>query len=207
MIRRLRPYHLAVLLLCAGSLAFSQTGGQPGQKQITVHFDSPQTQIHWTLGDLLHTVHGTFQLKGGVVTFDPANGAAEGELLVDLDSGDSGNKTRDQLMKKNVLETTTYPEAIYHPEKVSGSLKSASLKSGSTQQLTVDGTFTIHGKDHPLQLIVSVQMTDPTHLTATTHFVVPYVAWGMKDPSTFVLRVGKKVDVDVKAQGSVEGIE
>ena len=106
-----------------------------------------------------------------------------------------------------MLETTTYPEAIYHPEKVSGSLKPASLKSGSTQQLTVNGTFTIHGKDHPLQLIVSVQMTDPTHLTATTHFVVPYVAWGMKDPSTLVLRVGKKVDVDVKAQGSVEGIE
>jgi len=202
MIRRLRRYPIAGLLFCAGSLALSQTGAQPGQKQITVHFDSSQTQIHWTLGDVLHTVHGTFQLKGGVVTFDPANGAAEGELLVDLDSGDSGNKTRDQLMKKNVLETTTYPEAIYHPEKISGS-----LKSGSTQQLTIDGTFTIHGKDHPSQLVVSAQMIDPAHLTATTHFVVPYVAWGMKDPSTLVLRVGKKVDVDVKAQGSVEGIE
>lgn len=202
MIREIRRNGLVAILLCAGSLAFAQTSSQPTRKQITVHFDSSQTQIHWTLSDLLHTVHGTFQLKGGVVTFDPATGAAEGELLVDLDSGNSGNKTRDGLMKRNVLETTTYPEAIYHPEKVSGS-----LKSGSTQQLTVNGTFTIHGKDHPLQLIVSAQATDPAHLTATTHFVVPYVAWGMKDPSTLVLRVGKQVDVNVKAQGAVEGLK
>jgi polyisoprenoid-binding protein YceI len=206
MIRKFRRYGLPGLLLCAGSLAFAQASAQPdstpGPKQITVHFDSSQTRILWTLRDLLHTVHGTFQLKGGVLTFDSATGAAEGELLVDLDSGDSGDKTRDRLMKKNVLETTTYPEAIYHPEKISGS-----LKPGSVQQLTIDGTFTIHGKDHPLQLVASAQMTDPTHVTATAHFVVPYVAWGMKDPSTFLLRVGKQVEVDVKAQGTVEGLQ
>ena len=104
-------------------------------------------------------------------------------------------------MKQNVLETTTYPQAIFHPEKVTGS-----LHTGATQQITVDGTFTIHGKDHPLRLIVSTQMTAAGTLTATTHFVVPYVAWGMRDPSTFVLRVEKQVKVDVTATGSVEGL-
>lgn len=188
----------SLLLLALVQPLFPQTA----QKGITVHLDPAQTQIRWTLGDVLHTVHGSFRLKGGVVTFDPATGAAEGELLVDLDSGDSGNATRDGLMKKNVLETATYPQAIFHPEKVSGM-----LRAGSTQQLTVNGTFTIHGKDHPLQLIVSAQSTDPSHVVATTHFVVPYVAWGMKDPSTLVLRVGKQVDVVVKLQGTVEGLQ
>jgi hypothetical protein len=43
------------------------------------------------------------------------------------------------------------------------------------------------------------------HYTATAHFVVPYVKWGMKNPSTFVLRVSEKVDIDVRlvAQAAV----
>ncbi|HEX4004963.1 MAG TPA: YceI family protein [Acidobacteriaceae bacterium] len=174
---------------------------QTSEKKITVHLDPALTQIHWTLGDVLHTVHGTFALKSGIVVFDPKTGAANGEMLVDLDTGASGDDIRDGRMKRNILETATYPQAIFHPEKVSGT-----LRAGAAQTMTVDGTFTIHGKDHPLRLVVSAQMSGPGQITATTHFSVPYVAWGMKDPSTFVLRVGKRVDVDVTATGTVDGL-
>ncbi len=194
------PRHIitvCALLLSVYPLLFAQ---EPS-RSVTLHFDPAHAQIHWTLGNVIHTVHGTFQLKGGVVSFDPATGAAEGELLVDLDSGASGNTTRDRNMKKNVLESQTYPEAIYHPEKVSGT-----LRSGPVQSLTIDGTFTIHGKDHPLRLIVSSQMTSASGVHLTTHFVVPYVQWGMKDPSTLVLRVNKQVSIDVSADASVEGL-
>jgi phage host-nuclease inhibitor protein Gam len=34
--------------------------------------------------------------------------------------------------------------------------------------------------------------------TATAHFQIPYVKWGMKNPSTFVLRVGNNVDLSVR---------
>ncbi len=40
-------------------------------------------------------------------------------------------------------------------------------------------------------------------VTATAKFSVPYVAWGMKDPSNLVLRVDKIVDVDVTLAGTL----
>ena len=168
-------------------------------KKITLHLDPTKTEIRFTLSDVLHTVHGTFAMKSGTIAYDPATGHAEGEVVVELDSGNSGSPTRDRLMKENILQTATFREAIFRPETVS-----AAPKPGADQQITVDGIFTIHGKDHPLRLVMTVRMTSPDHLTATTEFGVPYVAWGMKDPSTFVLRVEKQVIVDVAAEGTVD---
>ena len=197
---KLSRFRIGGTMVVAALLLLSYcAAAQTALPKITVHLDPAQTEIYWTLSDVLHKVHGTFRLKGGVVVFDPATGAADGEMLVDLESGESGSGGRDRAMKKNVLETATYPQAIYHPEKVKG------WSAGSAQQkLTIDGMFTIHGKDHPLELTVDVQMDGSQHVTATTHFKVPYVAWGMKDPSTFVLRVGKEVDVDVAAKGTLD---
>jgi polyisoprenoid-binding protein YceI len=172
---------------------------QSQPRPIILHFDAAHTRISWTLDDLFHTVHGSFQLKGGLVSFNPAIGAAEGEFLVDLDTGNSGSAARDSRMKSDVLEAQTYPEAIFHPEKISGT-----LHQGSAQKVTVDGTFTIHGHDHPLRMVVSAQMTDATHVHLTTRFAVPYAQWGMKDPSTAILRVGKDVSVDVVADATLE---
>jgi len=72
-------------------------------QQITVNLDPAQTKIEWTLGDVLHTVHGTFKLKSGSVTFDPKSGDASGEIIVDATSGESGNHARDQKMHKEIL--------------------------------------------------------------------------------------------------------
>jgi polyisoprenoid-binding protein YceI len=170
-------------------------------QKITVHLDPANTRIHWTLSDPLHSVHGTFALKGGLITVDPQTGMAQGEVLVDVASGQSGGAARDKRMHNEVLESAKFPQAIFHPEAVVGT-----IQAGSSQNVTVKGTFTIHGSDHPLELNMSLQI-DGSDVVATTHFALPYVAWGMKDPSTFLLHVGKQVDVDVVAKGSVEGLK
>jgi polyisoprenoid-binding protein YceI len=103
-------------------------------------------------------------------------------------------------MQNEVLESSKYPQAFFHPVKFSGN-----LKAGGTQNVTVGGTFNIHGADHPLTLQIAVRL-DGQEATATTHFTISYVAWGMKDESTFLLKVDKEVTVDVVAWGTVEGL-
>jgi polyisoprenoid-binding protein YceI len=194
MISKIR-YVLAAAVL---SLLVASASAQSSPSKMTLHFDPATTKINWTLKDILHTVRGTFHLKSGVLVFDETAGTADGELIVETASAESGNNARDERMKKDVLESKKYPEAIFHPEKVTGV-----VHDGQTQTVTVEGTFTIHGADHPLFLQVRTSLSDGK-LNATTNFFVPYVAWGMKDPSTLMLRVGKDVQVSVDARAMVQ---
>lgn len=175
-------------------------GAQQAPQSVTLHLDPSSTEIHWILNGNMHAVHGTFKLKGGLITFDPATGAAQGEIAIDLSTGESGNHSRDSRMQKEILESDKYPQAIFHPEKVTGA-----VKPGSAQNVTIDGTFTIHGKDHPLRMEAKVDVNGHD-AAATTHFSIPYVDWGIKDPSNFIFRVDKTVDLEIVAKGAIDGV-
>ena len=165
------------------------------QTQITL--DPAQTKVSWTLGDVLHTVEGTFKLKSGNIVFDPKTGDASGQIVVDAKSGESGNDKRDAKMQKEVLESSRYPEITFLPKHVTGNLPA---QGGSTLQ--VQGIFRIHGGDHEMTLSFPVQ-ADGSRATATTKFVVPYEAWGMKNPSVMFLKVENKVEISISAVGTI----
>lgn len=155
------------------------------------------TKIKWTLGDVLHTVHGTFQLKCGDIRFDTDTGKASGAVVVDAASGESGNGPRDSRMHKNVLESAKYPEISFAPEQMEGSVN---LSGKST--LKLHGTMKIHGAAHEITAPAEVTVKDG-QLNADIKFDVPYVAWGMKDPSTFLLKVSKMVELEMMAAGRI----
>jgi len=156
--------------------------------------DPAQSTVKWKLGALLHTVNGTFALKRGAISFDSSKGErAEGDVVLDLTSGQSGDAARDSHMKNDVLQTQEYPSAIFTADGVTGN-----LVGNGTSQLDVHGILLIHGGRHEMTLHVEV-VDKGGQLTAHTQFVVPYVAWGMKDPSTFILRVNNHVDLDITA--------
>ena len=162
---------------------------------ITVNLDPAQTKIEWTLGDVLHTVHGTFKMRSGSVTFDPKSGDASGEIIVDATSGESGNHARDKKMHKEILESQRYPEIIFSPKHVMGK-----LADQGTSNIQVQGVFHVHGADHDLTLSLPVENSGGT-IRASTNFVVPYQQWGMKDPSTFLLKVEKTVSLSISSVG------
>ncbi len=166
---------------------------------VKVVLDPAQTVIRWKLTGDLHDTHGTFKLKSGELIFNPATGVAEGEILVDATTGESGNPARDKRMQDEVLESNRYPAIFFHPSQLKGDFKD----TAETQDLIGQGTFNIHGADHPLDLPLKVQVAAGA-VTATTQFTVPYVAWGMKNPSKFLFRVGKQVQIDVTAKGTIK---
>jgi polyisoprenoid-binding protein YceI len=98
-------------------------------------------------------------------------------------------------MKKDILETEKFPTIVFAPQHVSGVV---ALNGGSQVQL--QGTMTLHGQAHPMTLVIPVQVNGK-NTSAEVHFVVPYVDWGLKNPSTLFLRVDKTVDINVHAAG------
>ncbi|HXM24333.1 MAG TPA: YceI family protein [Terriglobales bacterium] len=194
-----KPRLLMSRWLCAGLLLL--TIGLCAKtllaQEMTLELDPATTRIEFTLGASLHTVHGTFALKSGTIHFNASTGAASGLVVVDATSGDSGNKGRDHKMHKEILESQRYPEVTFTPTKLSGKVE---LQGDSSVQ--VDGIFRLHGTDHPMTLTLPVQ-TKGNNLSARTHIVIPYVAWGLKNPSTFILRVSDKVNIDITAAGRV----
>ena len=159
--------------------------------------DPQQSRVAFTLGDVLHTVHGTFQVKSGSVNFDTSAGTAGGLIVVDARSGDSGNKARDRKMHKEILESERFPDITFAPHHLRGQV----LPEGNSQ-VTIDGLMTLHGQPHPMSIAVPVTVHSKS-ASADLAFVVPYVQWGLKNPSTFILKVSENVNINVHAVGQL----
>jgi polyisoprenoid-binding protein YceI len=162
---------------------------------IVLALDPAQSTLHWSVGSTLHTVHGTFAIKSGRVHFDPESGNAGGEIVVDLVSGESGNGSRDKRMHKEILQTANYPEAIFRPSHVEGRVN----RSGASE-VKIAGVISIHGEEHALTATVHAELAgDRWH--GTGQFEVPYVQWGIKDASNFLLKVQPIVEVELAMSG------
>ena len=179
---------LSVLAAAAGVML---TAAALPAQQVALRIEPAQTKVEFTLGDVLHTVHGSFALKRGDMRFDLASGKAEGELAVDAASGNSGSSARDSRMKKNILETDRFPEIVFRPDRVEGK-----VAPQGQSQIQLHGIFSIHGQDHEITFPVSVEAAEGKY-QATGAFEVPYVKWGMKNPSTLFLRVNDKVEISI----------
>jgi polyisoprenoid-binding protein YceI len=182
-LRLILPQLACAVLLSAATL--------PAQHQ-SLQVDPAVTKVEFTLPSLLHTVHGSFALKRGTLQFDSSTGKASGELVVDAGSGDSGGAARDRRMHKDILQSDKFPEIVFRPDRVDGRV----LPQGASQ-VQLHGIFSIHGADHEIMMPLEVQASEGQY-TVAGHFSVPYVKWGMKNPSTLMLRVNDTVEIRIE---------
>jgi polyisoprenoid-binding protein YceI len=189
---------LAVFLSTAAAPPRPQGANpQAAVSEIVLTVDPAQSKVHWNLDSTLHTVHGTFLVKGGVVHFDPATGKAGGEVVVMTASGESGNNSRDARMHQEILETAKYPEAVFRPRQVEGNVNTI-----GPSDVKLRGTFTIHGTNHDLTALIHAELAGD-HWTGNGKFEVPYIQWGIKDPSNFLLKVKRIVNVELDMAGNL----
>jgi polyisoprenoid-binding protein YceI len=186
-----------LLHLLAASTLWAGTAPAVGAP-LVLRLDPRASSVRFALDALAHTIHGSLRVVRGEVRFDPDTGEAAGEIAVDARSGETGNSSRDRTMHAEVLESARYPEIVFSPAKLSGR-----LAMPGESDLELAGAMRIHGASHPVTLQAHAVVTG-TALRASGTLRVPYVEWGLEDPSNLFLRVAKQVEVRLEAQGALE---
>ena len=147
----------------------------------------------------LHTTHelvsGTFHVQSGSIEFDRSNPKMSGSVVVLAGSGKTGNTSRDKKMYKDVLEVEQHAVVSFEPKTYTGDLAAA-----GDSNLQVTGIFTLLGTPHEITIPMLVHL-DGTSATAKAHFVVPYVQWGLKNPSFLIWKADNDVAINLNLAG------
>lgn len=187
----MKSYAQAIVLVV--SLATASAFAQ----QQAFHVNPETSQVAFTLGGSGHHVQGTFHVQSGSIEFDRVAQKISGSVVVAASSGNSGEPSRDKKMNSDVLETGRFYQVAFAPSSYQGTI----APSGDST-IQVSGTFTLHGTPHDITVPMQIHIAG-TELVAKGHFTVPYVKWGLKDPSIFILKVAKEVDIDLTLNGQL----
>ncbi len=179
-------------------LLLSFTLGALCAETVHLQFEPAKTKVAYTVDSTLHTVHGAFELKRGVIDYDTATGKASGEIVIDAASGKSGSDSRDSRMHKAVLQSAKFPEIKFMPDRVDGEVAAA----GGVSEVKLHGQFLLHGATHEMTMTAKVRKSDGM-LKTTSTFVVPYIQWGLKNPGNFMLKVSDKVEIHLDAEAKL----
>jgi polyisoprenoid-binding protein YceI len=194
----LRRHSPAVTLAVLAGLAALILAPASRAQESTVQIDPAQTKIEFSLGGNFHTVHGTFALKSSAIHFDPSTGKMDGAIVVDATSGETGNGGRDARMHREILESAKFPEIVFTPLHMTGAVAGEGVS-----KVEISGRFRLLGQDHGVTLPFDIKAAGG-NLQITTHIEIPYVQWGLKNPSNFFLRVSDKVGIEIQTAGRIQ---
>ena len=155
------------------------------------------SEIKMTLKTTHELVHGTFHLQSGSIEFDRNTPKMSGSVVVLAGSGKTGNGRRDKKMNHDILEVEQHSTVSFEPKSYAGVIAPS---GDSTIQVT--GIFTLLGAPHEITIPVTVHL-EGTTAAAKADFVVPYIQWGLKDPSFLFWKADKDVMIDLNLVGSI----
>jgi len=178
----------------AFSLILAATAASAEEWLVAV--DPQRTSVSFNLRATMHTVHGTAAASGSL-RLNTEGGLMAGEVAVDATTTETGNTKRDKRMHARVLRTADNPWIVLRARRLEGD-----LALEGTSEVTLRSEIEILGQPHEIAIPLHVEINGG-NFTAHAKFEIPYVEWGLDDPSTFVLRVAKKVQVTVSAAGTV----
>jgi hypothetical protein len=154
-------------------------------------------EVKITLNTTHEVVIGTFHVQAGSIEFDRSTAKMSGSVVVLAGSGKTGNDSRDKKMNKDILKVEQYATVSFEPKSYAGAIATSGDSS-----IQVTGIFTLLGTPHEITVPMQVHL-DGTSATAKAHFVVPYVQWGLKNPSFMIWKADNDVAIDLKLAGTI----
>lgn len=181
----------AVLALAAllAPAAFAQ------HHAFVVNPDASEVKI--TLITTHEIVNGTFHVQSGSIEFNRSTQKMSGSVVVSAGSGKTGNSSRDKKMNKDILKVEEHATVSFEPKSYAGTIPPA---GDSTIQVT--GIFTLLGTPHQITIPILVHL-ESTTAAAKAHFVLPYVQWGLKNPSFLIWKADDNVAIDLSLNGRI----
>ena len=159
---------------------------------------SPDTsEVRIKLNTTHEVVNGTFHVQSGSIDFDRSAGHILGKVIVAAGSGKTGNDSRDKKMNKDILKVEQFTTVSFEPKSYTGTITAT---GDSTIQAS--GVFTLLGTPHVVTIPLQIHIDD-SKATVKGQFVVPYVQWGLKNPSFLIWKAQNDVSVDLSLVGRI----
>jgi hypothetical protein len=185
----MKPFAFLVIavLLGRGALAQHQT--------FTVN--PAASQVKMRLNTTHEVVNGPFHVQSGAIDFDRAASQISGIILVAAGSGKTGNDSRDKRMNKEILKANQFVVVSFAPKTYTGT-----IAASGDSMIQVSGVFTLLGTPHDLSVPMQIHI-DGSLATAKGQFVIPYVSWGLKDPSFLIWKAEQNVGITLDLGGQI----
>jgi len=182
----------------AFTVAFALLAASPvlAQRQ-TFTLDAKASDVKITLKTTHELVNGTFHIDSGSIDYDPNGSSMSGTVVVAAGSGKTGNDSRDKRMNKEILKVQQYSTVSFTAKSFSGTL----APSGDST-IQVAGIFTLLGTPHDITVPMQVHI-EGAGCRAKSHFIVPYVQWGLKNPSFLIWKADNDVAIDLDLAGQL----
>jgi hypothetical protein len=185
----MKVFEVAALALIFVPAAFAQ------HRTFAVNPDA--SEVRMKLNTTHEVVNGTFHVQSGSIEFDRSATKISGIVVVAAGSGKTGNDSRDKKMNNDILKVDKYTTVSFAPKTYTGTIP----VSGDSA-IQVSGVFTLLGAPHDLTVPMQIHI-DGSKATAKSQFVVPYVQWGLKNPSFLIWKAENDVAIDLSLVGNV----
>ena len=163
----------------------------------TFAINSDASEVKIKLNTTREVVNGTFHVQSRSINFDRTASHISGIVIVAAGSGKTGNDSRDKKMNRDILKVDQFATVSFAPKAYTGT-----VAASGDSTIQVSGVFTLLGTPHDLTIPMQIQI-DGSKATARAQFVVPYVQWGLKNPSFMFWKAENDVAVDLNVVGQV----
>ena len=155
------------------------------------------SEVRMKLNTTHEVVNGTFHVQSGAIDFDRSASRISGIVIVAAGSGKTGNDSRDKKMNKDILKAEQFASVSFSPKTYTGI-----ITASGDSTIQVSGVFTLLGTAHDLTIPMQIHV-DGSKATAKGEFVVPYVQWGLKNPSFLIWKAENDVAIDLNLVGKI----